>query len=81
MIKILKRTSDGKYLKSADSDLWVDNISEAFEMTYRECEQAKASLAGTYGTEGLTEIVNMAKMKPITKEEAKELRDLLKNKQ
>lgn len=81
MIKILKRTSDSKYLKSADSDLWVDNISEAFEMTHRECEQAKASLSGTYGPEDLKEIINMVKMKPISKEESKELRDLLKNKQ
>lgn len=80
MIKILKRASDNKYLKSVESDLWTDSISEAFEMTHRECEQAKASLGGSYGAEDLREIVNMVKSKPITKEEAKELRNLLKNK-
>jgi hypothetical protein len=78
MIKILKRVSDNKYLKSVESDLWVDNISEAFEMTYRECEEAKNSLSNTYGQGDLREIVNVAKLKPMSREEIKELRNLLK---
>ena len=79
MIKLLKRLTDNKYLKSVEDDLWVDNISEAFEMTYKECEDAKSSLSGSYG-EDLKEIVNIAKSKPMTKEEVRELRNLLKNK-
>jgi len=79
MIKLLKRLTDNKYLKSVEDDLWVDNISEAFEMTYKECEEAKTSLSSTYG-EDLKEIVNIAKSKPMTKEEVRELRNLLKNK-
>ena len=79
MIKLLKRLTDNKYLKSVEDDLWVDNISEAFEMTYKECEEAKTSLSGSYG-EDLKEIVNIAKSKPMTKEEVRELRNLLKNK-
>ena len=48
-------------------------------MTYKECEEAKTSLSSTYG-EDLKEIVNIAKSKPMTKEEVRELRNLLKNK-
>ena len=79
MIKILKRVSDNKYLKSLENDIWVDNMSEAFEMTYTECEEAKTSLSNTYSQGDLKEIVNMAKLKPMTREEIKELRNLLKN--
>jgi len=79
MIKILKRVSDNKYLKSLENDIWVDNMSEAFEMTYTECEGAKTSLSNTYSQGDLKEIVNMAKLKPMTREEIKELRNLLKN--
>jgi len=78
MVKILKRVSDNKYLKSVENDLWVDSISEAFEMTYRECEEAKNSLSNTYGQGGLKEIVNMVKLKPMSREEIKELRNTLK---
>lgn len=77
MIKILKRLTDNKYLKSVEDDLWVENITEALEMTYRECEEAKEA----YSSEQLKEIVNMAKSKPMTKQEAKEMRNLLKNNQ
>lgn len=79
MIKILKRVSDNKYLKSLENDLWVDSISEAFEMTHRECENAKISLKDTYGQDDLKEIVNMGKSKPMSRQEIKELRNLLKN--
>jgi hypothetical protein len=80
MIKILKRTTDNKYLKSVDTETWVDDMKDAYEMTYRECEEAKISLSGVFSEEQLKEIVIMTKMKPITKEEKKELLNLLKNK-
>ena len=78
MIKLIKRTTDKKYLQSVETDLWVDNAKEAFEMTYRECEFAKTELFKTYPTEQIVEIVNMFKSKPITKEEKQELLNLLK---
>lgn len=80
MIKLIQRTTDNKYLKSVETDTWVDNVKEAFEMTYKECETAKLSLEGVFLPEQLKEIVNMQKSKPITKEEKQELLDLLKNK-
>ena len=78
MVKYIKRTTDKKYLQSAENDIWVDNAKDAFEMTYRECETAKTVLLNTYTLEQIKEIVNMYKSKPITKEEKKELLSLLK---
>lgn len=78
MIKIIKRTTDNKYLKSVETETWVDDIKEAFEMTYRECEAAKLALVGVFLPEQLKEIVNMRKHKPITEEEKKELLGLLR---
>jgi zona occludens toxin (predicted ATPase) len=78
MVKILKRTTDNKYLKSIETETWVDDIKDAYEMTYRECEEAKTSLNDIFFQEQLKEIVIMTKSKPITKEEKKELRNLLK---
>jgi hypothetical protein len=78
MIKLIQRTTDNKYLKSVETETWVDDIKEAFEMTYRECELAKAALIGVFFPEQLKEIVNMRKNKPITEEEKRELLDLLK---
>jgi hypothetical protein len=78
MIKLIQRTTDNKYLKSVETETWVDNVKEAFEMTYRECELAKTALNGVFFPEQLKEIVNMRKSKPITEEEKKELLDLLK---
>ena len=78
MVKYIKRTTDNKYLKSLETETWVDDIKEAFEMTYRECETAKEALIGVFLPEQLKEIVNMRKNKPITKEEEKELIALLK---
>lgn len=80
MIKVIKRTSDGKFLKSFENDLWVDNVSEAFEMTHRECESVKLLLSDEYLEEDLKVIVNMFKLKPISREEARELKNILKNK-
>ena len=79
MVKIKKRTTDNKYLKSLETETWVDDMKDAYEMTYRECEDAKTSLSGVFFPEQLKEIVIMTKNKPITREEKKELRDLLKN--
>ena len=80
MIKIIKRTTDNKFLQSVETDTWVDNVKDAFEMTYRECNTAKAELLNTYTSEQIVEIVNFSKGKPITQEEKKELFNLLKNK-
>ena len=78
MINLIKRTTDNKYLKSVETDIWVDNIKEAFEMTYRECNTAKEVLLNTYTEEQLKVIVDMRKSKPISAEEKKELINLLK---
>jgi hypothetical protein len=80
MIKIIQRTTDNKYLKSVETQTWVDDVNEAFEMTYKECEDAKLSLEGVFLPTQLKEIVNMKKDKPMTKEEKKEIINLLKNK-
>jgi len=78
MIKLIQRTTDNKYLKSTETDTWVDDIKEAFEMSYRECETAKLELSGVFLPEQLKVIVNMGKSKTISAEERKELIDLLK---
>jgi hypothetical protein len=80
MIKYIKRKSDNKFLQSLENDLWVDNTKDAYEMTYRECENTKTTLLNTYTSEEITEVVNMFKNKPMSKEEKKELLNLLKNK-
>jgi hypothetical protein len=80
MVKYIQRTTDNKYLKSVETETWVDDIKNAFEMTYKECETAKEALNGVFLPEQLKEIVNMQKSKPITKEEREELIALLKNK-
>jgi hypothetical protein len=78
MIKYIKRKSDNKFLQSLENDIWVDNTKDAYEMTYRECEETKTTLLNTYTSEEITEIVNMFKNKPMSKEEKKELINLLK---
>lgn len=78
MIKLLKRTTDNKYLQSLENDVWVDTKKEAFEMTYKECETTKTELYKTYQTEQIVEIVDMFKNKPVTDEEKQELLGLLK---
>lgn len=77
MIKIIKRTTDNKFLQSVETDTWVDNFKDAFEMTYRECEVTKTELFNTYTSEQIVEIVDMFKSKSISKEEKKELLSLL----
>ena len=78
MIKVIKRTTDNKFLQSVETDTWVDDVKDAFEMTYRECETAKTELLNTYTSEQIKEIVNMSKHKPISEEEKKELINLIK---
>ena len=78
MIKIIKRTTDNKFLQSVETDTWVDNVKDAFEMTYRECNTAKTELLNTYTSEQIVEIVNFSKSKPITEEERKEILSLLR---
>ncbi len=79
MIKIIKRKTDNRFLQSVETDTWVDDIKDAFEMTYRECSAAKTELLKTYTSEQIVEISNFSKSKPITKEERKELLNFLKN--
>ena len=80
MIKYIKRKSDNKFLQSLENDVWVDNPKDAYEMTYRECEDTKTTLLNTYTSEEITEVFNMFKSKPKSKEEKKESLNLLKNK-
>ena len=80
MIKIIKRTTDNKFLQSVETDSWVDNVKDAFEMTYRECETAKTELFKTYQLAEIKEVVNMLKNKPITEEERKELLSIITRK-
>ncbi len=78
MIKLIQRTTDNKYLQSVETDTWVDNVKDAFEMTYKEYNTSKETLLNTYAKEQLKTIVNMTKSKRITKEERVELINLLK---
>lgn len=78
MIKYIKRKSDNKFLQSLENDVWVDNSKDAYEMTYRECEDTKTTLLNTYTSEEITEVVNMFKGKPMSREEKRELINLLK---
>jgi zona occludens toxin (predicted ATPase) len=78
MVKIIQRIADNKYLQSVENDIWVDDIKEAYEMSYREFENAKTELHNIYTSDQLKEIVNMSKSKPISEEEKRELINLLK---
>ena len=78
MIRYIKRKSDNKFLQSLENDVWVDNAKDAYEMTYRECENTKTTLLNTYTFEEITEVVNMFKNKFMSREEKKELLNLLK---
>lgn len=78
MVIVIKRTTDNKYLKSLENDLWVDNQNEAFEMSFKERNDTKTLLLNTYSEEQLKEIVNVSKYKPMTSEERKEILSLIK---
>jgi hypothetical protein len=49
-------------------------------MTYKEYNTSKETLLNTYTEEQLKVIVNIKKSKPMSREEKKELLNLLKNK-
>lgn len=78
MIKIFKRTTDNKYLQSLENDIWVEDIKESIIMNFVEAEEVKKILLQTYTLEQLNEIVDLVKIKPLTKEEKKQLRNLIK---
>jgi hypothetical protein len=78
MIQYIKRKSDNKFLQSLENDVWVDNSKEAYEMTLIECKNIKTELLNKYTSEEITEVVNMFKSKPMSREEKKELLSLLK---
>jgi hypothetical protein len=78
MIKYIKRKSDNKFLQSLENDVWVDNVKDAYEMTIIECKNIKTILLNTYTPEEITEVFNMFKNKPMSREEKKELLSLLK---
>ena len=78
MIQYIKRKSDNKFLQSLENDVWVDNVKDAYEMTIIECKNIKTILLNTYTSEEITEVVNMFKKKPMSREEKKELLSLLK---
>ena len=80
MVIVIKRTTDNKYLKSLENDIWVDDQKEAFEMTFKERNETKTLLLNTYSESQLKEIVNFLKTKPMTSAERKEILSLLKNK-
>jgi hypothetical protein len=78
MIQYIKRKSDNKFLQSLENDVWVDNVKDAYEMTLIECKNIKTELLNKYTSEEITEVVNMFKNKPMSREEKKELLSLLK---
>jgi hypothetical protein len=80
MVKYIKRKSDNKFLQSLENDIWVDNTKDAYEMTHKECVDTKTTLLNTYTSEEITEVINMFKSKQMSREEKKELLNLLKNK-
>jgi hypothetical protein len=80
MVKIIIRTTDNKFLKSVEGDVWVDDKKDAFEMTHRESLAAIEALLNTYEEKQLKLIYNFSKHKPISDEERKEFSDYIKGK-
>lgn len=78
MIQIVQRKSDNKYLQSAESDTWVDNVSEAFEMSLLEYMTVKTFLSSNYSNDDLKVIINFSKMKEMSKQDKKEIKNLFK---
>ena len=78
MIQYIKRKSDNKFLQSLENNVWVDNVKDAYEMTIIECKNIKTELLNTYTSEEITEVVNMFKNKPMSREDKKEFLQLLK---
>lgn len=78
MIQIVQRKSDNKYLQSIETDTWVDNASDAFEMSLLEYMTVKTFLSSNYSNNDLKVIVNVSKMKEISKQDKKEIKNLFK---
>lgn len=72
MIKLIRRTTDNKFLQSVETDSWVDNGKDAFEMTQKECELVKPQLLNTYPADQIKELINVHKIKPLSDEEKQE---------
>lgn len=79
MVKYIKRSTDLKFLKSLEDDLWVSERSDAFQMTPREFDTTKTELLKTYTQDQLREIVDTSKKKPMSPEEAAEVQSILEN--
>lgn len=69
MIQVIKRNTDNKFLKSVEADTWVDDVKEAYEMSFKECIDAKAALLNTYAENSLIILCDFAKIKPTTRED------------
>jgi hypothetical protein len=78
MIQIVQRKSDNKYLQSIETDTWVDNASDAFEMSLLEYMTVKTFLSSNYSNSDLKVIVNASKMKETSKQDKKEIKNLFK---
>ena len=78
MIQIIQRKSDNKYLQSIETDTWVDNASDAFEMSLLEYMSVKTFLSSNYSNSDLKVIINFSKMKEISKQDKKEIKNLFK---
>ena len=69
MIQVIKRNTDNKFLKSVEAGTWVDDIKEAYEMSFKECIDAKEALLNTYDEGSLVILCDFAKTKPTTRED------------
>ena len=78
MIQIIQRKSDNKYLQSTETDTWVDNISDAFEMSLLEYMTVKNYLSSNYSDNDLKVIINPSKIKNLSREDRKEIKNLFK---
>lgn len=78
MIQIIQRKSDNKYLQSIESDTWVENISDAFEMSLLEYTKIKSLLSSNYDDNKVKVISNLSKVKDMSKQDKRETRNLFK---
>ena len=78
MVIIIKRTTDDKYLKSLTEDIWVDDIKQVYIIHFNEISEIRETLLKTYAEDQLKEFIDFVKVKPLSKEDKKEFRKLLK---
>lgn len=69
MIQVIKRNTDNKFLKSVEADTWVDDIKDAYEMSFKECMDAKDALLNTYDGDSLSVLCDFTKTKATTRED------------